>query len=163
MGVIMGMELIPSSLSQIIYPKLSYEVGKSSGNARLFSLFIRTSLFTLLLLSIIGILIYFAFPLVILKYFPLYAESIEAVKYSAIAGIFTSGIIYNVLLSQKKWKILYSTAFLKLLLFGFLIDYFIKNSMNPITGAAIGWLLSNIIYYFIVFFIILYSLKKNES
>ena len=162
-GVIMGMELIPSSISQIIYPKLSYEVGKSSGNERLFSIFIRSSLLTLILLSIIAALIYFLFPLIILRYFPLYSESIDAVKYSAIAGIFTSGIIYSILLSQKKWKLLYSTALLKLLIFGFLIDYFIKNTTSAITGAAKGWLISNIIFYFIIFFLILYTLKKNES
>lgn len=163
LGVIMGMELIPSSISQIIYPKLSYEVGKSSGNKRLFGIFIKTSLFTLILLSIIAVFIYFLFPLIIIKFFPLYSESIEAVKYSAIAGIFTSGIIYNVLLSQKKWKLLYTTAFFKIMLFGILIDYFIKNTTNSITGAAKGWLISNMIFYFIIFFLILYTLKKNES
>lgn len=159
-GVIMGMELIASSIGQIIYPKLSFEVGKSSSNERLFSLFLRASLLTLTFLSIIAVIIYITFPLIISKFFNLYASSIEAVKYSAIAGIFTSGIMYSVLLSKKSWKLLYTTAFLKLILFAVLINYFIQISSNPITGSAIGWLISNVSYYIIIFIIIMYNLKK---
>lgn len=160
-GVIMGMELITSSIGQVTYPKLSYEVGKNQGNSKLFTLLFKATILSFLILSAISMVIYLVFPYVITSYFPLYSDSIMAIKYAAIAGVFNSSIVYSIFLSKKKWSILYPTAIIKVLLFGFLINYFIQKMENPITGAAFGWMISNIIYYLVILAIAYIDLKRN--
>lgn len=157
------MKMLPQSLGQYLYPKMSYELGKTGDKKKLWTWTWKSN--AILFLSLIPLVAigWFLLPWLIHNYFPNYNNGTFAAQLALISGIFSGSLIgVNILNSLKAFKEIGFLTFLKFFLNVILI-YSFAISMDPLTGVALGLLISDIIYFFVANYISYYALMKSEK
>jgi O-antigen/teichoic acid export membrane protein len=160
LAVINIVKLIPSILSQYIYPKMTYNWGVNHDKHELWK-WSRNSIMISFILSIPIVLVgWFLLPIIIKYYYPKYIKSIFSAQISIISFLF-SGIYIglNSLNTIKAFKSILAITILKLGAFWFLIYYFCIM-INPVDGAAVGYLIADFIVSLVSFYIIYANLSK---
>lgn len=141
--------LFSNSVASYIYPRMTYNYGKSNDRLVLWSYVKKITIILFLCQIPIAIIGYILMPYLIQTYFPKYILSISTMQILLIAGILKGMVIgVNVLWSIKKWKymIIYQVSYSVLLIsFTFL---FFRIYENRIEGIAYGVLYANLFNFF---------------
>jgi len=162
LAVIVGMKMLPSAFSQYLYPRMSYEVGKSNDYKKLWAWVWKSAFSIIGIMLPIAILLYFLLPYAFDMFFPLYKESLFAARLAVFSGVLSGAfIVITVFNSLKKWKLLSIIAILKVSLYWGL-EYFFAKHMVPINGIAVGTIISDFIFLIIVLVFSYYLLNKTN-
>ena len=153
--------LLPETLANYLYPRLSYKIGEGKSVIELISLSLKSNLFVFLLMFILSIISFFFLPWIINNFFPAYSKGIYATQILLLAGAIHSGSIgNNVITSLKSWKQLSFIYLLSSALNVFLIYASSKLFSDLLIGISFGVLLSSISFTLISNLTLLY-MKKN--
>jgi O-antigen/teichoic acid export membrane protein len=137
------MPMLPASMAQYLYPQMSYRLGKTGDPRGLWPMAWKTALGVGIISLPMLIVAMLAIPTAIEWFFPKYTESIPAVRWGIVAGVFIgASISVNALNSLKAWRwvAVYtcvqvgSAYLLPLLLFHVMSD--------PLEGVAAGYCMS---------------------
>lgn len=141
--------IFPSSIASYIYPKMTYNYGKTHDKLILWRYVKKITIILLVVLTPIATLGYFICPLLINKFFPNYILSAPIMQILLFAGVFSGAVIgVNALWSLKAWKymIIYQVFFSILLV---TLPYAgIRLFENKLEGISFGILLTHIINLF---------------
>lgn len=144
--------LIPLSLSQIFYVKMSHKYGETGDAAILLNFAKRYSLYIAIILSYIAIFAYFLLPIFINNILPNYRESIKAAQILIMgAGIYGTTILFsNIFSILKQNAILFSSTILLALATLLLTSGLILAFGREIEFVAYGMSVSYVIYALIL-------------
>ncbi|WP_431110089.1 lipopolysaccharide biosynthesis protein [Winogradskyella poriferorum] len=158
-----AMRLIPVTLSQYIYPKLSYIAGESDSKITIWKLAIKVSFYVSLVLLPITIVGYLLMPWFIETIFPNYTQGIFAAQLATIAGLFSGASIGFVtsLNTMKAFKHIGMLSIARAVIFYGLI-FSLAISMNALDGVAYGVLFSEIVYFIMAVVISRHYFKENK-
>jgi len=156
------MQMLPESIAQYIYPHMSYRYGKSGDPKSLWPLAWKMAL-GIMVISLPGLVVcVWAVPWIIKSFFPLYVESIGAVKWGLMSGIFLgASISVNALFSLKAWLWtgVYTTG---RVLSSYLLPLILFYKMsNPLEGIAAGYLIAQGFSFFLAMYCIYRATHVN--
>jgi O-antigen/teichoic acid export membrane protein len=153
--------VIPSSITQYIYPKYSYVFGKHNNRKDLWKIGMRSMLLCSAMLIPVIIITFILVDPLVLKYFPKYSGGIPAAKIFILASFFNSiSILTAVLLSLKLFKLLLINQLSFSMLLIFMPALCVKTFSNPVIGASIGVLIANVANFIIVMCSVYYSTHR---
>jgi O-antigen/teichoic acid export membrane protein len=160
-AVINLLQMIPFSMAQYIYPHMSYRYGKTGDPRSLWPIAWKVTMYPLVAAIpavLAGLLI---LPWIIGWLFPKYSESIPAVRYGLISGLFLgSSIAISALNSLKAWK-WYSiyTGFRVAMSYVLpLAGFFVMS--NQLSGVAAGYALAHALSFLLGIFCIFRATHK---
>ena len=137
------LQVLPTSLSQYIYPHMSYRLGKSGDPRELWPIAWKTAVGIIVIslpLLAVGELV---IPWLVGWWFPKYIEAVPAVRWGMITGIFVgAATAINALSALKAWRWLaaYTTVrFCSAYLVPLALFYYFTDSL---VGVAVGFLVS---------------------
>ncbi len=136
-------EIIPGSLSQYIYPRMSYEFGKEKNPFHLWKIGMKVSGIIFLIMLPLAVIAWISLPFFVNHFFPKYAHGISAAQIILFGSIFSSlTLVVNSLWSMKKWKyiIIYQITISALQILGPFFGILLFSS--PLVGVAVGKVLS---------------------
>jgi len=138
--------IFPSSIASYIYPKMTYNYGKTHDKLILWRYAKKITLILLVVLTPIAILGYFVCPYLIQEFFPNYIASITVMRILLFAGVFSGAVIgVNALWSLKAWK--YMIAYQ--VLFSAMLAVFpfvgIRLFENKLEGVSFGILAAHVV------------------
>lgn len=144
-----SLNIIPTSIASYIYPKMTYEYGKTHDRMLMWKYVVKIT--TILLVALIPLTVtgYFICPALVNHFFPEYNGSIAPMKVLLFAGIFSGATIgVNVLWSMKIWKsmIAYQLLFSLFLIIFPLIGAHLFSSRT--LGIAFGVLTAHVLNWF---------------
>lgn len=157
------MMLLPNTLSQYFYPKMSSQLGKTNSSVAVmdYSFSVMKKLFVILVgITIIGLV---SLPFFINYFLPAYTKGIFPAQLALISGLI-SGIglsLYTALLAIKAFKLISILIITKSIIFYSFI-YFFGTIYELLTGVSIGLLISELLFFIILFFSC-YAIKKRLS
>lgn len=141
--------IFPSSIASYIYPKMTYNYGKTNDRLILWQSVKKITLILFGVLTPVAIVGYFLCPILIGKFFPAYQASAPVMQILLIAGVFSGSVIgVNALWSIKEWKymIIYQLFFTLLLC---LMPYLgMQVFSNRLEGISYGVLSAHFINLF---------------
>jgi O-antigen/teichoic acid export membrane protein len=130
--------IFPSSIASYIYPKMTYNYGKTHDKLILWRYVKKITLILLVVLTPIAVLGYFICPRLIAEFFPNYVASTPIMQILLFAGVFSGAVIgVNALWSLKAWKymIIYQLFFSVLLVvFPYIGIHLFENKL-----AGVSW------------------------
>jgi len=142
-SIIAGLNVIPTSLTQFFFPKMSFKVGKGENPKQMWGWVWKLALIVIFINIPIIILGWIFLPDLIQHFFPAYVKGVFAAKMALISGTFSGAVIGNlVITSLKKYKWLYFLTGFKLIVhFGIL--YCFAVLINPLEGVAYGMVVAD--------------------
>ena len=158
------MMLLPNTLSQYFYPKMSAQLGKSKSTKAVleYSFVVMKKMFYILFsITLIGL---FTLSFFIKTFLPDYINGIVPAQLAVISGLF-SGLglsLYTALITLKKFKLLSILLLLKALLFYSLI-YFFGLKYSLLYGVSIGLLISETLFFAILVSCTFIIFKKIDA
>lgn len=138
--------IFPSSIASYIYPKMTYNYGKTHDKLIMWRYVRKITLLLLFILTPLAILGYFICPYLIEQFFPEYILSAPVMQILLFAGIFSGAVIgVNALWSMKAWKymVMYQLFFSVLLCVLPFIG--LRLFENNLVGISFGVLTAHII------------------
>jgi|GEM_PF-5376833 len=150
-----ALALIPTAISNFIYPKLSYKYGRDNNRMDLWADFKKIVFGMFIMLLPIAIVMWIAAPYLLERFFPSYIDGVAAFRILAIAAVFlgtTAG--GNVVLTIKEWKyiIAYQSIYaISLIVFPFIFSLLFTDK---VTGVALGVLMAYIIISLAIYIIV---------
>ena len=138
--------IFPSSIASYIYPKMTYNYGKTHDKLIMWHYVKKITWVLLLILIPLAVLGYFICPYLIDEFFPNYSSSASVMQILLFAGAFSGAVIgVNALWSMKSWKymIIYQLFFSVLLVVCPYIG--IRVFENKLEGISYGILLAHVI------------------
>ncbi len=162
-AILVAMRVLPSSVSQFLYPKMSFEMGSTKDLKKIWGWVWKTLALIMLTMTPLAIIGYFLVPVVFEAYFPEYIQSIFAAKVALFSGVLSgSFIVITVFSSLKAWKELAILAVTKVLLY-FSLQYFFASNMKPVDGVALGTLLADILFFIFLILLTYHVLIKKKT
>lgn len=143
-----AMRLIPVTLMQYVYPKLSFIAGESNSKKKIWRLAVKVSFYVFLILIPITTIGFFIIPWLIESIFPNYIEGVFAAQLAIISGLFSGASIGFVtsLNTMKAFKHIGTLSIARAIVFyGFIFSF--AFNMNVLDGVAYGVLCSEIVYF----------------
>ena len=133
-----ALEALPSSIAMYVYPQMTHRLGRTGDPKSLWPLALKTTLgLFLVLVPILGVL-YVASPRAIAVFFPAYIDSVPAVRWTLIAGLFSgASISVNALNSLKAWRAMGTFTVAKMILLC-LLPVAGVHVFQSIEGVALG-------------------------
>ena len=155
-------KILPESLTNYLYPRLSFKLGEGKSNHDLITLSLKSNVIVFVFMISFAVIGYFLLPPVITKFFPTYVNGIKAAQILIVSGAFIGGSIgNNVITSMKAWKQL-SFIFITGSFLNVLCIFLGYKLLDDITiGISIGVLFSSILFM-IISNITLYSMNKDN-
>ena len=138
LAVIAALGVVPGAVATYLYPRMSYALGQGRTPAALARMALAASAASVAVGLPLAALGWFAAPPVIERFFPLYAASVPAVRWSLVAGVLWSFTpIAAFLSSLKAWRslALYIGA---LLITRWTFPYVLAGRGDPLAGVARG-------------------------
>jgi O-antigen/teichoic acid export membrane protein len=158
-AVIGALQVIPVSIAQYVYPQMSYRLGKTGNPSDLWQMAKVITIVCLIVSVPIAAILVMLIPILVIHFFPAYAEAAGAVRWAVVAGVFMgASIAVNALNSLKAWgwMAIYTVAFLVInfvLPFGAFRLYGTLESLAAGIAVAQG----------IVFLIGMYAIRRATS
>lgn len=163
MMIYAAFQAIPVSLSNYIYPKMSFAFGRSNDIMGLTNKAFKVNLLVLVIMIPIALLGYFLLPFIIPALFPKYTDGISSAQILLFAAVFSGASIGgNVLWSMKKWRFIYISQIGGAILNVTLIYLGYNLFEEPLIGIAAGVLMSQVVYMFLTNLLIFLT-AKNEG
>lgn len=132
-----ALQMIPASLANYIYPKMSFRFGMTGNRSDLWPMAKYSALGTLIVSIPFAFFLLWLTPLMIYRFFPSYSESIDAILWTVIAGSFMgASIAVNALYSIKAWLSLTIYTSIKVFLSYVIPWVFLKIDSSLKTFAA---------------------------
>jgi O-antigen/teichoic acid export membrane protein len=154
-------KILPDSLANYLYPRLSYKLGEGKSPLELISISLKSNLAVFSLMMILAILACLMLPHIIEQFFPAYIDGIRAAQILLFSGVFIGGTIgNNVITSMKAWKQLIIIFIVGSLLNVLIIYGFSKYFNDILEGISIGVLISSVLFMALSN-LTLMSLKKS--
>ncbi len=143
--------LLPRSISQYIYAKMSYRFGQTGDPVSLWPYAWKSSLGVLALSSPIVLLSSITFPWFVVEFYPKYAESTPAIAWISISGAFLgSSMFSSAMNSLKAWKwITVYTLSMVVLCFALPFAFYIALPRHPLVNVSAGFALAGAISFVI--------------
>ena len=145
------MTLLPGSISQYVYARMSFRFGQTGDLNLMWAHAWKTSLGTLAMSVPIVIFVFFAYPPLVSFFFPKYSESIPAVIWISLAGLFYgSQMASSALNSIKAWRWIFVLTVSRLLL-AFILPfagYYIMKK-NPLVGVSVGYAMAGLLSFIV--------------
>lgn len=141
--------LLPGSVAQYIYSRMSFNLGKSNDLGALWRYTWKASLGTLVLVSPFVVVAAIAFPAVVLKAFPKYSDAAPAVVWTCIAGaFFACGMYSSALNSMKAWRWIAITTFTRAVSsFGLPLAFVALWPVAPLAKVSMGYCLAGVVSF----------------
>lgn len=158
-----GISILPKSIAQFIYPKLTFKLGKTNNPKVLWPPVRNISLALLFSLILLSMPLYIYIPEILNYFFPDYSSSLLPCRFALLSGIIYSSFIgITALNSIKGYKerFFISTFYLILsLITPFLIPYFFENK---IVGLAWAIIITDLLYFIAAYIITRNRLLKGS-
>ena len=162
-AIIVAMRVLPGAVSQFLYPKISFEVGKSNDLNKIWGWIWKTLISIVAIMTPFAILGYFILPYMFELFFSEYIKSIDAAQLALFSGLFAgSYIIMNVFLSLKSWTELAFLTVVKVCLY-LGLQYYFAIKISPIYGVALGTLIADSIFFVVMVLTVWFVLKRKNS
>ena len=162
LAILVVMKMFPQQIGQYLYPQMSYEVGKTNDRKKLWGWVWKSALILIILLIPIGILGWFLIPYIIELFFPEYIIGVYAAQLAIISGILSGSLVgINVLNSLKAFKTLAYLNSMKLIM-NFIFMIIGIQFFEPLTGVALGLVVSDLIFYIVALYVCKTKLLLNE-
>jgi len=153
--------VIPNAISQVIYPKMSIQLGEGKSVAEILKKIIKPTIFLFLIIFTIGGVTYWLLPLIVPFLLPKYVGGVEVAQWSVFIPVVASlGLvnnIYNVVKKQKWYFISLVTGALSGL--GYTILMVLSEGFNLVyfpQGMLIGFFIQ-----IVLSFVFLSKLKES--
>ena len=151
-SVLVMIMLLPNSVSQYIYPKMTYQYGKTSNPSQLWNMAWK-SIVALFIVNL-GIALggWLLLPTIIKLYFAKYLNSIPAILISLTGGIFLCINIGTVLMNTLKswsWRLILIGVNCTL---GLGLPLLLTIWYPPLVGIPLGTAISNMVVFFVGFY-----------
>jgi O-antigen/teichoic acid export membrane protein len=148
--------LIPTAISNFIYPKLSYKYGRDNNALALWTDFKKIVLGMFAMLLPIAIVAWITAPYLLNRFFPAYNNGISAFRILAVAAIFLGvNAGSSVILTVKKWKYIvgYQSIYaVSLVIWPFIFSLLYKDKVTGVAfGVLAGYLTSSIGIYILAY------------
>ncbi|GAB1444319.1 hypothetical protein MASR2M39_31710 [Ignavibacteriales bacterium] len=159
--VVSAFGVIPISIANYIYPKMSFAFGRSNEKSTLFKKGLQINLFVFFTLLPIAICGYFMLPILVEHLFTKYIPGIVAAQILLFSVLFSGGSVgANVFWSLKDWKsiILLQVGGALVNVGAIYLGYFLIPS--SIVGISLGVLSSKIVYFFLCNILIYFKVDK---
>jgi O-antigen/teichoic acid export membrane protein len=141
--------IFPSSIASYIYPKMTYNYGKTNDKLIMWRYAKKITIILLAVLTPIAILGYFICPILIEKFFPAYLASAPIMQILLFAGVFSGSVIgVNALWSMKSWKYLISYQLIFCMLLVGMPLLGLQLFSNKLEGISYGLLIAHFINLF---------------
>ncbi len=149
-----AMKLIPVTLAQYFYPKISNEAGKGSSPLNIWKYSKKISFLIFLSMIPIGVLGYLILPFIVSHFFSDYQEGLFTAQLSVVAGVFAAGshIYITSLSSLKAFKTLTILNVLRAFVF-YSVIYFCATNYSLLAGIGYGLIVSEIIFFITTYFL----------
>jgi len=149
------MRLIPVTLMQYIYPKMSFIAGKTESKSTIWKISLKVSFYMLAILTPVALIGYFILPYFINLLFPNYIEGLFAARLALIGGVFSgSSVVFTTSLNtMKAFKHIGVLAITRAIIFYGLIFGFAITNNNVLDGVAYGVLFSELAYFLLALII----------
>lgn len=143
-----SINILPTTIVNYIYPKLSYTVGKKSFLQPLWGKIVKINLLLVVSMFLIAIIGYYLLPFFINNFFVKYTPGVRAAQILLFASVFFAGSIgSNLLWSLKAYKYM-AIAKVSGAIFNVLFVFLgIKVINDPLVGASLGILVSQFSYF----------------
>lgn len=139
LSVCTAFEVIPLSVGNYVYPRMTYRYGQSNDPRSVWDLARKATVVTLAAMVPLAVVGWFLLPPVVQILFPKYAEGTFAAQLMLLTALGTGGVVgVNALWSMKAWKwmVTYQTCLGVLMMVGPFVGVMLASS--PLTGAALG-------------------------
>lgn len=138
--------IFPSSIASYIYPKMTYNYGRTHDKLIMWRYVKKITLLLLIVLTPIAIIGYLICPYLIEEFFPNYIKSAPSMQILLLAGVLSGAVIgVNALWSMKSWKhmIIYQLFFSFLLVICPYVG--LQFFSDKLVGISYGVLLAHFI------------------
>lgn len=159
--------LIPTAISNFVYPKLTYKYGRDNNTMALWKDFKKIMLGMFAMLMPVSIVVWIAAPYLLQTFFPAYVNGISAFRILAVAAVFMGTTVGgNVILTIKKWKyiITYQVTYaVSLVIFPFIFSMLYKDK---VTGVALGVLTAYVTIFLVICitaYLCTHDIKKADT
>jgi O-antigen/teichoic acid export membrane protein len=154
-------QTLPLALANYIYPRFSFDVGRSTDKGILWKKAGRVNALMFLIMLPVGITGYFLIPFLVSEFFPAYTPGIRASQIILFASVFSgSSIGVNLLWSMKAWKWMTLIQLSGALSYVLLTLLCIRTFSDPLIGAACGVLFARIYYFLLTNYLTWYETHK---
>jgi O-antigen/teichoic acid export membrane protein len=163
LAILNVMKMLPSSLGQYLYPKMTYELGKTGDKKKIWKWVWKSAFILIIVLIPFGIIGWYALPPFVEFMFPKYIEGIRAAQLSIISGIISGSLIgINVINSLKAYRTLAVLTTVKFVLYVGLM-YLFTRFLDPLTGIALGMVIADLLYFIVALYACYYNLIIYEK
>lgn len=132
------LQLLPASIGTYVYPKMTFRYGSTGSATSLWPMARATALLPLLASVPAAVVLVVAAPMLMRSFFPAYIESIPALQWTAIAGVFMGGsICVNALASLKAYPQMFIFVASRLLLL-FVFPFALGTAFGSLAGVGAG-------------------------
>lgn len=152
-AIVNAMMLIPKSLTQFLYPKMNYRLGKTNDPRLLWPMITKTSIYLFVFFFVAFIPIWFLLPYAINHFFPKYIESTLACQIALLSGLINASFVgIHALNSVKAFKerlILTITYLGAAIVFPYVGTVY----LSPLIGVSVGMVCADLLQRVLAYFI----------
>lgn len=155
--------IVPQSLSQILFPRLSEMIGKGNDLKQLFKFILKPAIFVTLAMVPVVLIGWWALPFFAEKLLPKYVEGVEAAQWALLQVLVLSTASVNNIFSVIKRQDLYLTAAGFGFLAFYLFIYFMKDKGLSLVNFSQAMLLGKSVFMSLSYIFMWYLLRKNHK
>ncbi len=147
--------IVPSALSEYIYPRMSFSYGQDGDPRRLWRMAVKSSLLVVAVMIPIAIAGWFLLPPVVTRLFPKYTEGVTAAQWLLVAAVFSGATLGKMAIwSLKAWRLMvwYQVLGAILVIAGPIIGSFCFA--QPLVGVSVGLLAGQVLWLPIAWYLI---------
>lgn len=158
--------VLPASLAKYIYPKMTYEFGKTRDRIQLWKTSKKLALY-LSILGIFGLSVIFFIPYVVVNFFPKYEAAVKITMIAIPIGFFRMySILYNIFNTLKSYKEQFLVSVFRNILYlsSPLLFYFFSPVNGHLTNIFFGVLIAEALSSLVMFYFVykVTHLKKQK-
>jgi len=162
-AIMSALFIVPASIAQYIYPRMSYQLGKSGKAIDLWPIARNTAVGAVLCSLPVAALLNCLLPFALHQWFPAYRGSEWAARWMTIAGIFVGGsIAANALCSLKSWAMMAIHTGTRLLL-GLALPWICFVLLRSLGAIAFGVVISEGVTFVVGLCCIYYRTHKGSG
>lgn len=161
-----AMGIVPGSLSEYIYPRMSFSYGQHGDPLRLWKMALKSSALVTVITAPLAIAGCFLIPSVVSSVAPNYSNAVTPAQMLVAGAVFsgmTGGGARNVIESMKAWRIMFWYQMLgaSFVIFGPIVGgfYFTK----PLLGVSVGLLVGQILWCPVAWYLIYIATHQSGS
>ena len=147
--------ILINAIGSFLYPKFTFLLGSTNNsNQIMWSMFIKTTKFLLLIFVPMSIILFFLIPFVVKSYFSNYVAAIQSMQILMIAGALNGlSLGANILWSMKKWRFMASLQLSNALLL-VLCPLILISFLDVLQAVSMGICIAFIVHFILTIFLV---------